>query len=55
MYIKQCYKYKINNIIYLGGNSPEGAEILETMNIFNIKIINNSKTTNYSVFKYIER
>jgi len=35
MYITQCYKYEYNNIIYVGGNVPEGAEILETMDILN--------------------
>jgi hypothetical protein len=35
MYITQCYKYEYNNIVYVGGNVPEGAEILETMNILN--------------------
>ena len=35
MYITQCYKYELNGIIYVGGNLPEGAEILETMDILN--------------------
>lgn len=35
MYITQCYKYEYNNVIYVSGNVPEGAEILETMNILN--------------------
>lgn len=35
MFITQCYKYKYNGIIYVGGEVPEGAEILETMDILN--------------------
>ena len=35
MFITQCYKYEYNNIVYVGGNIPEGATILETMNILN--------------------
>ena len=35
MYITQVYKYEKDNITYVGGNPPEGAEILETMNILN--------------------
>lgn len=35
MFITQCYKYKYNDIIYVGANVPEGAEILETMDILN--------------------
>lgn len=35
MFITQCYKYKYNGIVYVGGEVPEGAEILETMNILN--------------------
>ena len=30
-----CYKYKYNGIVYVGGEVPEGAEILETMDILN--------------------
>lgn len=33
MFITQTYKYKYNNIVYVGGKVPEGAEILETMDI----------------------
>lgn len=33
MFITQSYKYSFNGTIYVGGNVPEGAEILETMNI----------------------
>ena len=29
------YKYEINGIIYVSGNVPEGATILETMDILN--------------------
>lgn len=35
MYITQCYKYKYNGIVYVGGDVPDGAEILETMDILN--------------------
>lgn len=35
MFITQYYKYKYNDIIYVGGQVPEGAEILETMDILN--------------------
>ena len=35
MFITQCYKYELNGIIYVGGNLPEGAEIIENMDILN--------------------
>ena len=35
MFITQCYKYKYNGIVYVAGEVPEGAEILETMDILN--------------------
>lgn len=35
MYITQSYKYEINGTIYVSGNVPEGATILETMDILN--------------------
>lgn len=35
MYITETYKYKKDGIVYVGGNVPEGAEILETMKILN--------------------
>lgn len=35
MYITQSYKYELNGIIYVSGNLPEGATILETMDILN--------------------
>lgn len=35
MFITQYYKYKYNEIVYVGGQMPEGAEILETMDILN--------------------
>jgi hypothetical protein len=35
MFITQCYKYKYNGIVYVGGNVPEDATILETMDILN--------------------
>ena len=35
MYITQCYKYEENGIVYVGGNPPQDATILETMDILN--------------------
>ena len=35
MYMTQVYKYRYNDIVYVGGNVPEGATILETMDILN--------------------
>lgn len=35
MNITQSYKYKKNGTVYVGGQVPEGAEILETMDILN--------------------
>lgn len=35
MFITEVYKYKHNGIIYVGGNIPEDAEVLETMIILN--------------------
>lgn len=35
MFITQCYKYELNGIVYVGGNLPEGAEIIENMDILN--------------------
>ena len=35
MYISQVYKYEIEGIVYVGGNVPEGATVLETMDILN--------------------
>lgn len=35
MFITQCYKYKYNGIVYVGGQVPEDAEILESMDILN--------------------
>lgn len=35
MFISEVYKYKIDGIVYVGGEVPEGAEILETMTILN--------------------
>ncbi len=37
MYINQIYKYQKDNIVYVSANVPEGAEILETMDILNAK------------------
>lgn len=33
MYITQSYKYKLNNIVYVSGTVPEGATIIESMDI----------------------
>lgn len=35
MFITQSYKFELDNIVYVGANVPEGAEILETLNILN--------------------
>lgn len=35
MYITETYKYQKDGIVYVGGEVPEGAEILETMEILN--------------------
>jgi hypothetical protein len=35
MYISEVYKYRIDGTVYVGGNVPEGAEILATMHILN--------------------
>jgi hypothetical protein len=35
MFTTQVYKYEYNNIVYVGGQVPDGANILETMDILN--------------------
>ena len=35
MFITQTYKYKLDGIIYVSSNVPEGATIIETMDILN--------------------
>lgn len=35
MFITQCYKYEKDGIVYVGGNPPQDATILETMDILN--------------------
>ena len=35
MFITQCYKYKYNGIVYVSGEVPEDAEILEIIDILN--------------------
>lgn len=35
MFITQVYKYEYNGVVYVGGDVPEGATILETMDILN--------------------
>ena len=35
MFITQVYKYEKDGIVYVGGNVPEDATILETMDILN--------------------
>jgi hypothetical protein len=35
MFITQTYKYRYNEIVYVGGEVPEGAEVLETLDILN--------------------
>ena len=53
MFITQCYKYEKDGIVYVGGEVPEGAEILETMDILNaeedydlIRIVDEEKVGN---------
>lgn len=35
MITTQVVKYKHNDVVYVGGPVPEGAEVLETLNILN--------------------
>lgn len=35
MYINNMYKYEKDGIVYVGGNVPEGATIIEIMDILN--------------------
>lgn len=35
MYISNMYKYEKDGITYVGGNVPDGATIIETMDILN--------------------
>ena len=35
MYITETYKYSKDGVIYISGNVPEGAELIETMEILN--------------------
>ena len=35
MFITQVYKYEYNDIVYVGGDVPESATIIETMDILN--------------------
>lgn len=35
MYHTECYKYKKDGVVRVGANVPEGATILETMDILN--------------------
>ena len=35
MFITQCYKYEKDGIVYVGGNVPDGANVMETMDILN--------------------
>lgn len=35
MFITQVYKYEYNGIVYVGGNVPQEATILEAMDILN--------------------
>jgi hypothetical protein len=38
MFITQTYKYRYNDIVYVGGEVPEGAEIIETLDILNAEV-----------------
>lgn len=50
MYNTQTYKYRKDSIVYVGGNVPDGAEVLETMDILNAEegfvLIRNSDKEN---------
>lgn len=35
MFMTQTYKYKKDGIVYVGGEVPDGAEIVDTLNILN--------------------
>ena len=35
MYISNMYKYEKDGVVYVSGNVPDGATILETMDILN--------------------
>lgn len=35
MFITQSYKYELDGIVYVSSNVPDGATVLETMNILN--------------------
>lgn len=35
MYISNMYKYEKDGTVYVGGNVPDGATIIETMDILN--------------------
>jgi hypothetical protein len=35
MFLSEVKKYRKDNIVYVGGEVPEGAEVLETMDILN--------------------
>ena len=35
MYISNMYKYEKDGVVYVGGNVPDGATIIETMDILN--------------------
>lgn len=37
MYTTNMYKYRKNGIVYVSGNVPDGAEVLEEMNILYAK------------------
>lgn len=37
MYISNMYKYEKDDIIYVAGELPEGAILIETMNILNAR------------------
>lgn len=37
MHIKKAYKYKINNTTYVAASLPDGAEVLDEMNILYAK------------------
>lgn len=56
MHIENSYKYEKDGIVYVSGNVPEGATILETMNIltaeegFNLVRISDKENVGNSIW-----
>ena len=54
MFLSEVKKYRKDNIVYVGGEVPEGAEVLETMVILNAddgkELIKNGESIGNSVW-----